>query len=308
MKIFLQCMWKDLGLDSVKKGLDTLVKKVGVVDQEYKAPVSQLTIPRSDDAGQFVAYMLREAPEEIGENLEEDEEISIFQIPVVGKKLTVGDIRKYFPIPAGRTAGFVFRFKIEDDLFEHVFIEGLGDQEIAPTYRGNVVLNVLRCPVPFRRAEVKSVPSTSSTPPNREELVKQRLEAEAAQVKAAREFAANNALEEANRRQEKLAAQSLLGAELDRWAFTEQGKYKDVRSLLSSMNSVLWLNSGWTDVALGELMTNEAVVKKTYRKAIVLTHPDRHQKESADQQYRADRVFNAINESYKIFTSGANPS
>ena len=90
---------------------------------------------------------------------------------------------------------------------------------------------------------------------------------------------------------------------MDKWALTEQGKFKDVRSLLSTMGSVLWEGSGWVDVPMGELMISDAAVKKTYRKAIGLRHPDRHQKESADQQYRADRIFNAINESYKLFTS-----
>ena len=294
-------MWKELGLDSVKKGLDNFVKRV-VVEDDVRSPV-----PRGTEAGQYVGYTLRDGGEVSLANFPErefDEEFTYFQIPVVGRPLLVSEIKQHFPV---KSAGLIFRFKIQDDFFGYVFLDNLEDEDVAPTFRGSVVMEVLRCPAPVsgrsvsRAAQLK--PVVSAPPPNREELVRQRLEAEAAQVRAAREFAANNAQEETNRRQEKLVAQNQLGAVMDRWALTEQGKYKDVRSLLSSMNTVLWPESGWVDVPLGELMTNEAVVKKTYRKAIVLTHPDRHQKESAEQQYKADRIFNAINESYKVFTS-----
>jgi hypothetical protein len=155
-----------------------------------------------------------------------------------------------------------------------------------------------------RRGPAESAPARfPSRPPNREELVKARLEREAAQVQAARDLAQANATGEATRRQQKLDMQSQLGPELDRWAMTEQGKFKDVRSLLSSMSSVLWPNSGWEDPPFGELMINEAALKKTYRKAIIICHPDKHQSASTEQQYRADRIFNAINESFKSFNS-----
>ena len=132
--------------------------------------------------------------------------------------------------------------------------------------------------------------------------MKIRKEAEAVKVQAARDFASANAQEESTRRQDKLDVQARIGAELDRWALTEQSHLKDVRTLLSTCSAVLWQNSGWVDVSLGELMANEATVKKAHRRAIIMCHPDRHQQASAEQQYRADRVFNAINESYKIFS------
>lgn len=293
-------MWKELGLDSVKKGFDSFVKKaVDRVDGDRR---EILVFPARDELGYLVSYTLREAPDQIGCNLEiESDDASIFRVPVTDRPLTVGDIKSYFPIKATQC---VFRFKLEDDLYSHVFLEGLRDSDIAPTYKGGYCLSVLLVPCIVR--DVVSVSETSRVKeplPNREELVRQREQAQAAQVRAAREFAAYNALEEANKRKEKMSAQNQLGAVLDKWALTEQGKFKDVRSLLSTMGSVLWDNSGWVDVPMGELMISVAAVKKTYRKAIVLCHPDRHQKESAEQQYRADRIFNAINESYKMFTS-----
>ena len=302
-------MWKELGLDNVKKGLDNFVKKAATAVSDQ---------PLSNVAPQYVCYTVRFAPKTVDHYLNDDDveqETSLFYVPIQDRPLTVGDIRSHFPF---KTNSCSFRFKIEDDLFRHVFLEGLKDTDIAPTYKGRIFLDLLICPIPLsapaatanRASTVNGKKETRpvTQAPSREELIRQREEAKAAQVKAAREFAAANANEEANRRREKLCAQNQLGAVIDKWALTEQGKFKDVRSLLSSMNTVLWDNSGWTDVPLGELMISDATVKKTYRKAIVLCHPDRHQKESADQQYRADRIFNAINEAYKNFTSSSGSS
>lgn len=289
-------MWNSLE-GAVKKGLDKgldFVKKV--TDQPSPVPVS------SD--GVFVTYTLKEAADSIDHMIEScDVEGSVFFVPKKSQ-LTVKDVKQYFPIPGPMT----FRFKLEDDLFDFVWIESLPDSVIVPLYRGNLVLQVLRLPVqlqPDVSAEARSAQEQAPPQalPSREELIRQRQEAEAAVVMAARQFAHQNAADEKQRRDDKISASNFLGPELDKWALTEQGKFKDVRSLLSSMASVLWANSGWTEVPMGELMMSDAAVKKSYRKAIILCHPDKHQSASAEQQYRADRIFNAINESYKLFTS-----
>ena len=291
-------MWKELGLESVKKGFDNLVKKSNVV--------SANAFPTRDERGYLVSYSLKQAPLNIGSNIEDGEEdISIFRVPITDRPVTVGDVKFFFPLKS--LFHCVFRFKLEDDLFDFVYLEGLGDADLVPLFRGGISLQVLVLPgnvvMDSHYKDINGEATRKeSKAPNREQLVKQREEATAAQVKAARDFASNNALEESRKRQEKMNAQNQLGVLMDKWAFTEQGKFKDVRSLLSSMGSVLWENSGWVDVPMGELMISDAAVKKTYRKAIVLCHPDRHQKESAEKQYRADRIFNAINESYKLFT------
>ena len=269
-------MWKDLDAH-VKKGLD-FVKKVTAV---AGGAVVTIPCPQSDSGGHLVFYHLRDELD--------DEEESAFLVPA-SCCLDVGTIKKYFPVNA--CEDLWLRFKLEDEDFGFVWIENLRDTDMAPTYRKSVHVQALRLPAPL---------PTSKLPPLREELIKQRLESKEAQIKAAREFVQSNASEEANRRANKVTAQNVLGPELDAWAFTEQGKFKDVRSLLSTMGSVLWLNSGWEEVNMGELMISAATVKKMYRKAIILTHPDRHQRESAEQQYRADRIFNAVNESYKVF-------
>jgi hypothetical protein len=293
-------MWKDLGLDSMRKGID-FVKRVAT--EQVNGP-AEVVIPRTK--GECVMYHIKQAPELIGDCLESfDTEESVFFIKQPSS-VTVGDVKENFPI---RGVSGIFRFKAHDEIFDYVWLDGLGNEESVPMFRGTVHLQVLVCHAPVaefktgtsRIPKTPTPPTVKTPPPDREELVRRRLEGESAKVQAARDFAQQNATEEANRRQLKLESQNALGTELDKWSLTEQGKLKDVRSLLSSMQAVLWTNSGWEPVAMGELMINDSSVKKCYRKAIILCHPDRHQKASADQQYRADRIFSAINESFKLF-------
>merc|ERR1719171_2679074 len=100
----------------------------------------------------------------------------------------------------------------------------------------------------------------------------------------------------------KVEAGQQLQAELDKWALTTDGKsFKDIKTLLSTVHDVFWQNSNWTPISLSDLMINPAEKsKKFYRKAILLCHPDKHQHAPADQQYRAERIFSALNEAFKV--------
>ncbi len=82
-------MWKELGLDSVKKGFDSFVKKaVDRVDGDRR---ESLVFPARDELGCLVSYTLREAPDQVGCNLEiESDDVSIFRVPVTDRPLTVG--------------------------------------------------------------------------------------------------------------------------------------------------------------------------------------------------------------------------
>ncbi|KAF4676939.1 hypothetical protein FOL47_004180 [Perkinsus chesapeaki] len=153
-----------------------------------------------------------------------------------------------------------------------------------------------------RGVTATATPQVRAEDLDREALKAARLKAKEERIRAKHEEFTARQREEANKREAKLEAQTRLADELDHWAYTEQvgqGQPKDIRTLLANMDEVLWPNSGWTSVSAGELMVNTAAVKKAYRKAIILCHPDRHQSASADEQYRADRIFNALNEAFK---------
>ncbi|CAE7218773.1 GAK [Symbiodinium natans] len=108
---------------------------------------------------------------------------------------------------------------------------------------------------------------------------------------------------DAQSKKEKLELNDVLSKELNDWAKTPDGQsYKEIRTLLSTMHSVTWDGASWNPLSLSELVADSSI-KKYYRKAILIAHPDRHQSATSEQQVRADRIFNALNESFKSFTS-----
>merc|ERR1712150_118156 len=98
---------------------------------------------------------------------------------------------------------------------------------------------------------------------------------------------------------DKQDAAARLGSQMEAWAKTPDGKFKDVRTLISHVHQVIWDDADWTAPSMADLMMNKAAVKKAYRRICVHTHPDKHQNASAEKQFRADRIFNAINEAFK---------
>lgn len=141
-------------------------------------------------------------------------------------------------------------------------------------------------------------PAAPVVMPNREDLVKKRLDDKQQRVDAANSKHIEQQKKEEDMKKNKVELAGKLGEELDRWAKTADGSnFKDIRSLLVTVHEVMWPNSGWAPLGMSELI-QEGRIKKYYRKAILLTHPDRQQ-ENAEQQVRADRIFHALNESFK---------
>lgn len=134
---------------------------------------------------------------------------------------------------------------------------------------------------------------------NREELVQRRLAEKQRCIDEAKARSDQARENEDRVRTGKIKASNRLGAEMDKWAKQADGKeWKDIRSLLSTLHEVMWPNSGWQPVSLSDLIADGAI-KKHYRKAIIVSHPDRHQEAETEQQFRAERVFQALNESWK---------
>merc|ERR1719336_844365 len=112
--------------------------------------------------------------------------------------------------------------------------------------------------------------------------------------------------QEATQKEEKLKADKVeknneLALEMDRWAKTPDGQaYKDIKVLLSTLHSVTWQGCPWKELPLAELVGNENKIKTWYRKAILLVHPDKQADTPPEQQVRADRIFQALNEAFKV--------
>lgn len=137
--------------------------------------------------------------------------------------------------------------------------------------------------------------------PNRQTLVEQRLATERKRVEETVKAHIERKTAEEEAKTAKIEAANRLAPELDGWARTGDGQsWKDIRTLLSTMHTVSWQGSGWDPLPLSELVAREGNVKKYYRKAIILFHPDRHQEAAAEKQVRADRIFQALNEAFKV--------
>ncbi|KAF8822344.1 protein-tyrosine-phosphatase [Cardiosporidium cionae] len=172
----------------------------------------------------------------------------------------------------------------------------------------------------------KAKPNTSfgTNGLTREELAQNREARKAERIANKLQLTQQKRTEEKSRLQTKLAVTDAVHDQLEKWSKHTGGGWKDIRSLLSSLTEariffkawnlyfaifyfirclfilVLWVDADWEPVSLSSLMVNVSQVKRFYRKAVLLCHPDKHQKAAAEQQLRAETIFQALNESFKI--------
>lgn len=66
------------------------------------------------------------------------------------------------------------------------------------------------------------------------------------------------------------------GDRINDWEYDAKGVRRNLRTLLTKLPTVLWENSGWKPITLANLVS-ENHVKKQYRLACKLVHPDRSQ-------------------------------
>jgi len=142
---------------------------------------------------------------------------------------------------------------------------------------------------------------------NRSELVAKRIAGENQRVAEAAARQAEIQRQEDQLKKDKVECNNKLGEELDRWAKSTQGQgHKDIKVLLSTMHTVLWPDSSWQELPLSQLVVGgDSALKKWYRKAILVVHPDKQKEASPEQQVRADRIFQALNEAWKIAEEAA---
>ncbi|KAK8585086.1 hypothetical protein V6N13_139025 [Hibiscus sabdariffa] len=88
---------------------------------------------------------------------------------------------------------------------------------------------------------------------------------------------------------------------IQRWS---NGKQSNIRSLLSTLQYVLWPGCGWKPVPLVDIIEGPAV-KRTYQKALLCLHPDKLQQKGAasDQKYIAQKVFDILQDAWTHFNS-----
>ncbi|KXZ56019.1 hypothetical protein GPECTOR_2g1571 [Gonium pectorale] len=105
--------------------------------------------------------------------------------------------------------------------------------------------------------------------------------------------------EEAARREQQVTLKESYKANIETWKNKNKG---NIRGLLGSLHTVLWPDSGWQPVSVGDLLES-VQVKKVYMKANLLVHPDkvRQRNGSAEQVAIADMVFDVLKDAWNAF-------
>ncbi|KAL3840319.1 hypothetical protein ACJIZ3_024910 [Penstemon smallii] len=121
-------------------------------------------------------------------------------------------------------------------------------------------------------------------------------------------FEVNFMIEELPEDHEKITGEDsedmkALDAKIQQWSV---GKKGNIRSLLSTLQYVLWDGSGWTSVPLVDLIEANSV-KRAYQKALLRLHPDKLQQKGAasSHKYIAEKVFDILQEAWDHFNTVA---
>ncbi|XP_010554919.1 PREDICTED: J domain-containing protein required for chloroplast accumulation response 1, partial [Tarenaya hassleriana] len=93
----------------------------------------------------------------------------------------------------------------------------------------------------------------------------------------------------------------IIDAKIRKWS---QGKDGNIRSLLSTLQYILWPGSGWKPVPLMDMIEANAV-RRSYQRALLILHPDKLQQKgaSSDHKYIAESVFELLQEAWDFFNS-----
>ncbi|XP_027904882.1 J domain-containing protein required for chloroplast accumulation response 1 isoform X2 [Vigna unguiculata] len=91
----------------------------------------------------------------------------------------------------------------------------------------------------------------------------------------------------------------MIDKKIKQWS---KGKEGNIRSLLSTLQHVLWTECGWKPVPLVDIIEGNAV-KRSYQRALLCLHPDKLQQKgaSSDQKYIAEKVFDILQEAWTQF-------
>ncbi|CAJ1973323.1 unnamed protein product [Sphenostylis stenocarpa] len=92
----------------------------------------------------------------------------------------------------------------------------------------------------------------------------------------------------------------MIDKKIKQWS---KGKEGNIRSLLSTLQYVLWTESGWKPVPLVDIIEGNAV-KRSYQRALLCLHPDKLQQKGAtlDQKYIAEKIFEILQEAWTQFS------
>ncbi|KAL1833999.1 hypothetical protein ACET3Z_003650 [Daucus carota] len=115
----------------------------------------------------------------------------------------------------------------------------------------------------------------------------------------AQEYPSKVKSEEEQRKLDESKKMELLEEDIKLWS---SGKERNIKLLLSTLQDILWPNSGWYPIPLANLYESSHV-KKAYQKARLCLHPDKLQQRGATllQKYVAERIFPILQEAWSAY-------
>jgi hypothetical protein len=140
---------------------------------------------------------------------------------------------------------------------------------------------------------------------SKSETVQQAMIQRAKELKAKQDFkvAKAKAKEKAAAKLKlaKQAAEGAMGDEMKNWAKDSAGGPRKLRTLLCELPKVLWEGTKWKPVDMADVMEPKRV-RLIYLKSMRIVHPDKLKKDAtADQKVRAEHIFDALNNAWKLF-------
>ena len=122
--------------------------------------------------------------------------------------------------------------------------------------------------------------------------------AQTSQAKAVKEFRdRQQANQDADDEEDEIRRR--LDPTIKAWS-EEYGKKRPLRALVSSLDKVLWENSGVPVVNLGDIL-DPSKARKAYLKASRFVHPDKTKKLDPEKRFIAKRVFDALSQANAEF-------
>lgn len=82
------------------------------------------------------------------------------------------------------------------------------------------------------------------------------------------------------------------------WAYDSGEKIKDIRTLLYTLPQVLWERVNWTPMDISSCASDKDIIKKYYRSALLICHPDKHMRADWRTALRAQLVTQALQEAW----------
>ncbi|KAI8884621.1 hypothetical protein K501DRAFT_217284 [Backusella circina FSU 941] len=102
---------------------------------------------------------------------------------------------------------------------------------------------------------------------------------------------------------ERLEKQDKVDAQIVSW---RMGKERNLRALLSSLDSILWPGVQWKSVTMTDLLEPKRC-KITYMKAIAKVHPDKlPSSATVEQRLLASSIFTCLNQAWDLFKTENN--